>query len=98
MPYIDLREHQAGHVMIETVQKNLLGFSKKEIERAQLSRVVQGRIGHPTDEHMRSIVSQRSLKNIPISLSDVANAKSILGPSVAGLKEWTSRKRLGGTG
>jgi len=47
MPYINLREHQAGHVMIETVQKNLLGFSKKKIERAELSRVVKRQIGHP---------------------------------------------------
>lgn len=41
MLYIDLREQQEGHVMKEMVQKNLEGFSKKEIERTELSRVVQ---------------------------------------------------------
>ena len=80
MPYIDLREQQEGHVMIETVKKNMEGFAKKE---------------HPTSEHLRQIVSQRSLKNVPIRSTDVAHAKSISGPSVTGLKGWTNRKKTG---
>jgi len=95
MPYIDLREHQEGHVMLETVKKNMEGYTKKEIEKAELSRTVQRRTGHPTSEHLKQIVSQRSLKNIPISTTDIANAKAILGPSVAGAKGWTSRKGPG---
>ena len=63
MPYIDLRDHSVGLVMLETVQKNMEIFTKKEIERAQLARVVQRRTGHPTDEHMNQIISQRSLKS-----------------------------------
>ena len=96
MPYIDLREQREGHVMIETVEKNMEGFTKKEIDRAELSRVVQRRIGHPTSKHLQQIVSQQSLKNVPIRSTDVANAKSIFGPSVAGLKGSTTRKRTGG--
>ena len=69
------------------------GFSKKEIEHAELSHVVQRQIGHPIDEHLKQIVSQRCLKNTPIRSSDVANAKVMFGPSVAGLKEWTNRKK-----
>ena len=40
MPYIDLREHAEGLVMLETVEKNMEMFTKKEMERAQLARVV----------------------------------------------------------
>ena len=86
MPYIDLREHAEGLVMLETVEKNMEMFTKKEIERAQLARVVQRRCAHPTDEHMKQIISQRSLKNIPVRTSDVANAKALFGTSVPGLR------------
>ena len=41
MPYIDLREHAEGLVMLETVEKNMDMFTKKEIECAQLARAVQ---------------------------------------------------------
>ena len=86
MPYIDLREYAEGLVMLETVEKNMEMFTKKEIERAQLARVVQRQTGHPTDKHMKQIVSQRSLKNISIRTSDITNAKALLGTSVPGLK------------
>ena len=45
---------------------------------------------------MKEIVSQRSLKNIPISAPDVANTKALFVPSVAGLKGWTTRKNARG--
>ena len=82
--------------MIDMVKKNMEGFTKKEIEKAELSRVVQRRIGHPTDEHLQQIESQQSLKNAPIRSADVANATSISGPSVAGLKGWNTRNKRGG--
>ena len=96
MPYIDLREHVEGLVMPETAEKNMEMFTKKEIERARLSRAVQVQIGHPTDEHMKNIVSQQSLKNILVSIPDIANAKTLLGTSVPGLKGWTTRKGVKG--
>ena len=96
MPYIDLRKHAEGHVMLEIVQKNIDMFTKKEIERAELVRAVQRQMGHPTDEHMKNIASQQSVKNIPIRTTDVANAKALFGPSVAGLKGWTTRNKARG--
>ena len=87
MRYIDLREHAKGLVMLETVEKNIEIFTEKEIERAQLARAVHRRIEHPTDEYMKTIVSQRSLKNIPIRVSDIiANTKALFGTTVPGLK------------
>ena len=38
--YIDLREHAEGLVMLETVEKNIEMFTKREIERAQLADVL----------------------------------------------------------
>ena len=49
MPYIDLLYNKDIIFMIETAQKNFSGFTKKEIEKAQLSCTVQRIIGHPPD-------------------------------------------------
>ena len=86
MLYIDF-------VMLETVEKNMEMFTKKETEKAQLARVVQRRCAHPTDEHMKQIVSQRSLQNMLVRTSDVPNAKALLGASVPGLKGRKTRKK-----
>ena len=90
MPYID---HAEGHVMLETTEKNMEIFTKKELERAQIACVVQQRCAYPTDEHLKQIVIQRSLKNIPIRNPVIANARTLLGTSVLGLKGWTTRKK-----
>ena len=44
MPYIDLREHAEGLVMLEIMKKNMKMFTKKEIERTQLACAVQRQI------------------------------------------------------
>ena len=38
MTYIDLRESKQGLVLIETVRKNMGGFTHEEIEGAKLAR------------------------------------------------------------
>ena len=96
MPYIDLHTKHEGHVMIETMKNNIKGFTKKEAERVKLSRVVQRRIGHPTSEHIKEIVSQPCITNVPIRASDVATAKAIFGPQISGLKGKTIRKKSRG--
>ena len=74
--------------MIETVQKNFGGATKKEIEKAYLARVVQRRIGHPPEERYKEIVSlgENGLANCPISVTDINNSRVIYGPNVSGLR------------
>ena len=42
MPYIDLRDFKQGLVLIETICRNMGGFTHEEIEGANLSRQTQG--------------------------------------------------------
>ena len=93
---MDLRVRAEGLVVLETAEKNMEIFTKKEIECAKLARAVQRRIGHHADKHMKNIVSQRSLKNIPIIISDIANTEALFGTSVPGLKGWATRKKVRG--
>ena len=82
--------------MLETVEENMKMFTKREIERAQAVRAAQRPMAHPTDKHFKQIVSQRSTKNLPCSTADIANAKTLYGPDVAGLKGRTTRKKVRG--
>ena len=81
MSYIDLREHAEGHDILKTLQKIMTNACST------------AEIGHPTDEYIKNIISQLSLKNIPIRVSDIANAKLVFGPFDAGLKRWKTRKK-----
>ena len=92
MPYIDLRTDKAGLAMIETVRKNFESYAKKEIEKAKLSRTMQSMIGYSSNKHYKQIVSRNDLKNCPVRVDDVKNAKIIFGPYRPGLKGWTTRK------
>ena len=79
--------------MIEVMQKNLAGFTKKEIKKVELSHIVQQQIWHQTCEHLRKIVGQPGLKNFPIKSLDVVNTKTLFGPPVPGVKMKTARKK-----
>ena len=93
MPYIDLCEHKQGIALIETVRKNMAGFTPQEIEKAKLSRETQGRVGHPPDGVFKQMISEKEQKNNPVSLDDVANALAIFGANVNGLKWAATRKK-----
>ena len=92
MPYIDLRYYKQGLVLIETVRKNMGGFTREEIEGAKLSGQTQGRVGHPPDAVFKQLIGTKDLKNNPSSLDDVANRIAIFGSNVNRLKGAATRK------
>ena len=80
--------------MMATVRKNFEGFTRRQVEKALLSRVVRRRIGHPSEERFKSIVSANADNfDFPIETADIDNANSMLGPDRAGLRGWSVRKR-----
>ena len=48
-------------------------------------------IGHPTDARFKQLVSERVLKDCPVTADDVTNAVSIFGPDLAGIRGKTVR-------
>ena len=92
LAYVSMQRALLGLRQCKTMEV----FTKNEIEQAELPHVVQRQMGHPTDERTKNIVSQRGLKNTPIRISDIANAKTLFGTSVPGLKGWTTRKKVKG--
>ena len=57
MPYIDMRDHQEGLVMLQTVHKNFKGFTKCQVEKAILACRIQAIVGQPTDAEFKHMVS-----------------------------------------
>ena len=69
MPYIDLREHgQEGLAMVATVHQHFEGFTHKEIEKAIQARVIHRRVGHLSDQHFESIMSEKMNQISNVSL------------------------------
>ena len=94
MPYIDLRENHEGLAMINTVRERFKNFSREEIERAILSRVVRRRIGHPAEKHYKDIVSENANNfDCPVEIADINNAHLLFGAHVPALRGHTVRKQ-----
>ena len=86
MLYIDLREFKQGIVLIETVSKNMGGFTHEEIEGAKLARQMQGRVGNLPDRVFKKLIGTNDLKNNPVTIENVADAFAIFGLNVNRLK------------
>ena len=80
MPYIDLDDvttafasemfananieaHQEKK--IQTVRKNMEGFSRKEVKGATLACIAQSKVAHPPDSKFKLMVSSTSFKKLP---------------------------------
>ena len=79
--------------MIETVRKNMRGHTSEQIKGAHLSRVAQGRVGHPLDGVIKQMVCDNIPKNMPIGIDNVADALAIYGPPVSRLKGEKNRDK-----
>jgi len=98
MPYLDIRELEGEVALcllqdtIETVQSNMEGFTKREIEEAKKAREAQGMMGHPTDREFLGMVRANMLNNCNVTETAVKNANTIFGPELAGVMGRTVRR------
>ena len=49
MSYIDIHEEREGLTMLQPIQKNFEGFTKKQVEKAILAYATQAMMEHPSD-------------------------------------------------
>ncbi len=49
--------------------------------------------GHPTDAQFLEMVRNKTIKNFPIKPKHITNACSIFGPSIAGVRRKTIRRK-----
>ena len=80
-----------GQVLVQTVDENLHGFSKREIEGAKAARDFQvSLLGHFSTHSVIDILNSGVL-NCPVTTQDVLRAERIYGAPIAALKGKTKR-------
>jgi hypothetical protein len=89
VPAEEVKESQ-HHV--STVKENMVGFTKREVERAKLAGKVYHAMGCPTVESFKHAIRANLIKNCPVTPQDATNAKRIFGPDVGTIKGKTTRK------
>ena len=86
MPYIDLREHHEGVIMIEIVRKNFEGYTKRQVKNAILAHEAQAMVAHPPNEKFKQMVSNENLRNCSVKVEDITNTQTFFGPGCSRLK------------
>ena len=84
----DEGDHKKGKhtIMIQTVEKNLEGFTPREVKGARLAMKVMRIIGNPSFKDFETIVRFNMIKNNPLQVDDVTNAKKIWGGNTDKIK------------
>jgi hypothetical protein len=98
----NLREFEAEAVLsfapeaalsfVQTVQGNMEGFTKREVEEARKAHEAQAMLGHPTDRNFLGMVRGGMISNCPVTANAVKNAHQIFGPDLAGIRGRTVRR------
>ncbi len=80
--------------MIQTVRKNMEGFTKREVQAANAARLSQSILGHPSDSQFVKMVSAPSgIANVPTTLASIANANIINGKDLGSVRGKTIREK-----
>ena len=78
--------------LVNTVQENSEGYSKRQVLQAKQARDLQAILGNPSTRDLKTIIESNQLANCPVSSDDVERAEIIYGPSVPILKGKTTRR------
>ena len=79
--------------MVQTVKQQSEGYSQKQIEQVKTARDFQAKVGHPSTQDLKLIVSSNIIVNCPITVADIDRDETIYGPSVPILKGKTTRHK-----
>ncbi len=89
--FFDLR--QADFAFVETVESNMQLFSKRQVARTDKARSLYASLGFPPKQNFLWILRFNQIKDCPVTVEDAMVAYKKWGPSVAGLKGKTVRKK-----
>ena len=86
MSLCDLPKKKAA-VFVQTIRKNMEGFTKQEVREANLVHKTQSILAHPQEREFVEIVSSHyGIANIPTCSSHIANANLLYGKDLGELR------------
>ena len=69
--YDPRKENNAQLAFVNTVAKNKLNFTKRQIKDAEVARILYATLGRPSMKEFKWIPRSRQIKNSPVTLQDV---------------------------
>jgi len=81
-----LKQYTKGVTLVETVEDKKVGFSKRQIERANTARKLYEMIGFPSVRDYKTIIQMNSIRNCPVTIDDIKTCEKIYGPNISALK------------
>ena len=72
LTHFDMEENQV--CVVQTVQGNKVGFTKKEIKRAEVAKNLYETIVFPSVADFKVIVQSNGIRNCPITLEGINDA------------------------
>ena len=78
-------------VLVQTVQGNYEGYSKREVLKAKEARRAQAMMGNPSEKDYKTMVSNNLIPECPITSTDITNARAIFWPDLPSVRGKTVR-------
>ena len=79
--------------LIQTVQENEEGYSKRQIKDAQESHDLYAKVGYPSPRDFQKLIAEHMILNCPVTVEDGICADKIYGRDIHSLKGKTTRTR-----
>jgi hypothetical protein len=80
-------------ILVETVDSNLLKFTKRDVGKAEVAKKLYSMLGRPSLKDYIQIIRQNGIKNCPVTVQDIERAIAIWGQDLGAVVGRTTRKR-----
>jgi hypothetical protein len=93
--YLDVtsKDSRVEWMLVNMVQANFEGFTRREVEKTNEAQRLQGMIGNPTKREFARMVHEKLITNCPVTVHDINNANRIFGPDLTNLRGKTTRTK-----
>ncbi len=72
--------------LVQMVQGNYEGYTKKDIQKEKKARRAQRMIGNPSEKDYKGMVSRNLITNCPITTTNISNARAMIGPDLTSIR------------
>ncbi len=77
---------EAVKVLVQIVQQNHEGYTKRKVLEAKEARCAMGMISNPSEENFKGIIRGNVIKNCPVTSDAITNAHTTFGPDLPSLR------------
>ncbi|KAL7465887.1 hypothetical protein ACHAXS_006188, partial [Conticribra weissflogii] len=93
IPYISLEGNNTAICLLNTIQGDTEGYTKREVQEAVEARRTVSMVGGPTEESFAHMVRHNMITDCPITTDAINRAHDIFGPDLAGIRGKTTRRK-----